>query len=79
MQYVGLVDSSETVETDHGYDRSGSDLPNMPITAASVHACSYQCGLDARCKSFAFDTCGTACWLKSDVPNPTFRSCRVSL
>lgn len=74
-----MKDTSATVEIDEGYDRAFADLPNMPVTANDVQACSDLCRLEVKCKSFAFDTCGTRCWLKGDVPYPTGAGCRVSL
>ncbi|PRP84628.1 hypothetical protein PROFUN_07878 [Planoprotostelium fungivorum] len=59
-------------------DRSGQDLPNMPVQASSIGDCQTKCHNDQNCQSWSFDSCGNGCWLKNGKPNPVGANCRVS-
>jgi len=49
-------------------DRPGMDLPNMPVQASSSKDCQNKCAARNDCDTWAFDTCGTRCWLKRGKP-----------
>jgi len=60
-----------------GIDLWGSDYTQATTPDAS--ACQTLCKKDQRCKAWAFDTCGTTCWLKDPAPEPRDGgSCRTS-
>ncbi|KAL0479983.1 dnaG [Acrasis kona] len=60
------------------FDRPGRDLVGQPITASSAQDCQTKCYRNRRCLSWAFDSCGTSCWLKSSSPAKAVNSCRKS-
>lgn len=82
MQSTALKDYTVSVEIDQLHDRSGSDLPNMPLklpSGSDVNDCVNQCNAESTCVAIAFDRCGKVdCWLKHSVPNSSGNSCRVS-
>jgi len=49
-------------------DRPGGDLPGMPFRMIDVQECIKLCKYIKECKSWAFESCGTRCWLKGEVP-----------
>ena len=68
---------------EYGVDRSGGDLPGMPILldcGADALTCEDMCNIRADCVAWAASTCGSRqCWLKQQVPAATTVSCRVSV
>ncbi|PRP73336.1 hypothetical protein PROFUN_16847, partial [Planoprotostelium fungivorum] len=63
---------------DQNTDRSGQDMPNMPIQASNVGDCQSKCYNNQDCQSWAFDSCGTNCWLKNGQPTAGGGGCRTS-
>jgi len=63
---------------DTNTDRGGEDLPNQPIQASNPKDCQAKCFQNNDCKSWAMDSCGTNCWLKSGQPSKAAASCRAS-
>ncbi|PRP74863.1 putative glucan 1,3-beta-glucosidase [Planoprotostelium fungivorum] len=59
-------------------DRGGLDLPNQPVSASSVGDCQSKCYNNQACQAWAFDSCGTNCWLKGGLPTPGAGNCRTS-
>ena len=68
---------------EYGVDRSGGDLPGMPIRldcGADALTCEDMCYVRADCVAWAASTCGSRqCWLKQQVPAASTASCRVSV
>jgi len=67
---------------DSGIDRSGDDLPGMPMnlpSGSTAAACAAQCSLNANCYAWSFDSCGgIQCWLKSAAGSTSSNNCRTS-
>ena len=69
-----------------GVDRPGLDMPGSPFTLPSpdYNLCWAQCNKTAGCKAWAYaiPKCDSyaqpTCWLKSDFPDASAQSCRVS-
>jgi len=59
-------------------DRPGEDLNGQPIQAGNVDDCQAKCFQNNDCKSWAFDSCGNNCWLKSGTPGAVGAGCRQS-
>jgi len=59
-------------------DRWGGDLPNMPVRASSSQDCQFQCFYNNDCKAWAFDSCGSDCWLKNSVSDRFDSDCRTT-
>lgn len=70
---------------DDGVDRSGGDLPNMPVNSvAGPSDCAAMCDKNSDCVAWAYgkSSCegstSTSCWLKNAVMPQSLNSCRVS-
>ena len=69
-----------------GIDRPGMDMPGSPFTlpSADYNLCWAKCNTTAGCKAWAYaiPNCDAfaspTCWLKSDFPDASAQSCRVS-
>ncbi|PRP74648.1 esterase, SGNH hydrolase-type [Planoprotostelium fungivorum] len=59
-------------------DRPMNDLPNGLISASSPADCQNRCFARSDCQVWAFDTCGTRCWLKSAASTGVPSICRAS-
>jgi len=61
-------------------DRYGADLQGItnPVSATGASDCQKQCHNTNGCVAWAFDTCGTNCWLKKSGSTTKANSCRVS-
>ncbi|PRP84626.1 putative glucan 1,3-beta-glucosidase [Planoprotostelium fungivorum] len=59
-------------------DRGGQDLAGMPVQASNIGDCQAKCYNNKDCQSWAFDSCGTNCWLKNGKPGSGPANCRAS-
>lgn len=62
-QYVDNDGTAFIIEC--GIDRSGTDLPNMPLTTESFSACMDACGATKSCVTLSYLAQMNLCWLKS--------------
>ena len=78
-----VLSSAQNSPQDVGYDRSGGDLPGMPILlgpSGTAQRCDALCVERRTCSSWAYDTCSSTgrCWLKNTDRPLTPSSCIVS-
>jgi len=59
-------------------DRPGADLAGQPQSASNANDCQKRCYDNQACGSWAFDTCGSNCWLKSGQVAKRAANCRKS-
>jgi len=64
-------------EIDQGVDRLGADL-GAPVDAKSSQDCRAKCIAEPKCQTWAFDICGTHCWLKGKTSTTVSDGCRSS-
>jgi len=93
QRVIGLGDDSDmptgctspdggSRNTDYGpienNDRWGGELAGQPIKAGNAEDCQSKCFYNDQCRSWAYDTCGDNCWLKSSTPGSVAAGCRAS-
>ena len=77
---------ADWLDGNDGVDRSGNDLPNMPISlkeGSKPRDCASMCSNNPECQAWVFSkpNCGGSgnqCWFKAAVPKQVQDSCKVS-